>query len=462
MQQNRNSFYINIALLAIIIIGSLIGIYLFLQKNNLKVSFLKQLSLPKNRREDIQIFAEKIPGSRFHGPDATWWGYNQSKIVRFKDTVFMYVIENSDDKNTTLSDFVIYKKTGDAGWEKGVVFKTSRPGNIVIDSKGILHAFVFEPVDVVRNDSWGKLKHYWLPYASQGDITTYSQETVIDNNGKNETVNIRVGAAIGADDTMAVAFGIGRFNDIYKDFSEQVYIKKPTDKVWTHLIAGDNLGHEWYYPFVWMGENEIHLLSVQDDWNGQGTASFPYPNIYQKIMYFTYKKGVWSKDLIVDLSSHPLATSRPRLLEQEELYLDKKGLIHILYKEFLDSETQWDSSHVHVIKNAQESKEERIPQQKENINWIRMFEANDSLYYLYVLYDSAYIRKDGTDIWVQLALPSDAHSMYPYIATARGGTGEDSVYIDILFLAADQYDFRDGTNVNYYIRIPKSELAKIK
>ena len=27
-------------------------------------------------------FVERIPGSLNHSPDATWWGYNMSKIVR--------------------------------------------------------------------------------------------------------------------------------------------------------------------------------------------------------------------------------------------------------------------------------------------------------------------------------------------------------------------------------------------
>lgn len=465
MQQSKYIFYSNVAFLLIILLEVIFGISLFLQRNKIAVFFPKQDSLTKSLRpenSELQIFYEKIPGSTFHGPDATWWGYNQSKIVRFNNLVFMYVIENIDDKNTTTSPFVIYKKEGDFPWEKGASFTTSRPGNIVIDSKGILHAFVFEPVDVAKNDSWGKLKHYWFPHAAKGDITNYQEEIVINNNGTNETVNIRIGAAVGLDDTLAFAFGMGKFNILYKDFSEHLYIKKPTDTKWTHLIAGEELGHEYYYPFVWMGNNEYYLLPVQDDYNGQGTPALPYPNIYQKIMYFVYKNGEWNRELIADLSNHPLAKSRPRLLEQEDLYLDKKGTMHILYKEFLDSNTQWGATHVHIAKNPQGSSETRIVQEKDNLNWIRLFEVNDTLYYLFVYHNSAYVKRAGTETLVKLSLPSDARGMYPYIATSRGGTRESKEYVDILFLAADQYDYRDGTNVNYYIRIPKSELVKFK
>ncbi len=36
---------------------------------------------------DFTYSLEKIPGSLNHSPDATWWGYNQSKIARYGDTV---------------------------------------------------------------------------------------------------------------------------------------------------------------------------------------------------------------------------------------------------------------------------------------------------------------------------------------------------------------------------------------
>ena len=65
-----------------------------------------------------ELLAEKIKGSKFHSPDATWWGYNQSKIVRFKNKVFTYYIDNDDDSNKTTSKFVILKKDSDGGWEQ--------------------------------------------------------------------------------------------------------------------------------------------------------------------------------------------------------------------------------------------------------------------------------------------------------------------------------------------------------
>jgi hypothetical protein len=101
------------------------------------------------------LIAESIPGSQNHSPDGTWWGYNQSKLTRIGDTVFIYAVENDDDPATE-SAFVIYSKTGDEAWARGPSFPTSRPGNLVATPDGVFHAFVYDPVDVLENDSRGE------------------------------------------------------------------------------------------------------------------------------------------------------------------------------------------------------------------------------------------------------------------------------------------------------------------
>lgn len=412
-----------------------------------------QFSEEKNN--GIEVFYEEILGSKFHDPDATWWGYNQTKIVRFGNIVFTYVIENTDDSNKTASLFVIYKKEGDKSWEKGASFTTSRPGNILIDSQGVLHAFVFEPFNVAKNDSWGKLKHYSFPNSRIGNITNYEEEIVIDNDGTNETVNIRVGAAIGQDDTMALGFGLTTYNPQYSGHSEHLYFKKPADAQWKHLIAGENLGHDWYYPFVWVDKDEFYLLPVQDDFTGQGN-----PNIYQKIMYFAYQNGQWEKEIITDLTSHTLAKSRPRLLEQEELFVDKNGNVHIIYKEFLDPDKSFTATaHWHLSGKQGAWKSEKINLGKMAVNWIRLTEVDGNLYYILTTFREVFISPVEHMKLTKIDLPDDARGMYPYLSTSKGGS-TDSEYVDLLLLGADQKLYQQGKNVNYYLRIPKEEFTR--
>ena len=425
------------------------------------LSFLKSPStrslLPTQQKG---VLVEKIKGSKFHSPDATWWGYNQSKIVRHKNLVFTYYIDNDDDSNKTSSRFVIMKKDGDGPWKEGTTFITSRPGNLLIDSKGVLHVFVFEPFDAKTNDSWGKIIHYWFPSSSNGDITNFQKEIVVDNDGKSETANIRVGAAIGADDTMAISFGLTKFNPVYKQQSEHIYFKKPNEEKWNHTFT-DGLPHDYYYPFTLVSENALYLLPIQDDWNGLGTTSNPYPNIYQKIMFMEVKNGVWKNELVADLSSHPLAKTRPRLLEQEDLYENKDGIIHILYKEFLDPQNNFAATvHWHVNGKPGNWKNEQIKLEKPGVNWVRLVEVDGKLYYLVTTFGEVFISPVENVKLTKIDVPKDAKNNYPYISTTKDGSSE-SEFVDILLLGADQKLFQEGKSTNYYVRIPKSQFTNL-
>lgn len=408
-------------------------------------------NLPIVQKE--QIFAEKIPGSKFHSPDGTWWGYNQSKIVRYKDKIFSSYIDN-DDSNKTTSRFVILKKDGDSPWEEGANFPTSRPGNLLIDSKGVLHAFVFEPFNVLENDSRGRILHYWFPDAPLGgDIKNYQKELVVDNDGKSETANIRVGAAIGEDDTMAISFGLTKFNPQYKEQSEQIYYKKPTEDKWNHIFI-DGLPHDYFYPFTLVSGNTFYLLTIQDDFAGANN-----PNIYQKIMYLEYANGRWKNQLVADLSKHPLAKERARMLEQEDLYKDKNGQIHILYKEFLNPDASYvATTHHHLIGSFGNFKDQILKFDVAGLNWIRLVDVEGSLYYLASSFDGLYIGKAGGEKLTEISIPSEAKGFYPYVATPKNGTKENK-YIDVILLGSDQKLFQENKSTNYYIRIPKSEFT---
>lgn len=438
--------------IGILLAVGLVFVFVFFRANTSVVA--DQPATPP--QEDL--FFETIPGSAFHSPDGTWWGYNQSKIVRFGDTVFTYVIENIDESNQTLSNFVVYAKIGDAPWQKGTSFVTSRPGNMLIDSKGVLHAFVFLPTDVVRNDSIGSLMHYWFPNASFGDIATHKKEIVVAAESGIETANIRVGAAIGNDDTMAIGFGLTTFNPLYGGHSEHVYVKKPDESAWKHLIAGEHLGHDLYYPFVLAGEdNHFSLLPVQDDFQDDGNPN-TYDNVYQKIYFFEYADGAWKHEVIVDHTNHELASTRPRLVEQSDLFEDSSGTIHVLYKEFFDPTNAWQTTKMwHLVKQKNGWQRNEVAIQNIGINWVRLFEADGRLYYLGTSWDKAFVMRVGENHWTKLSVPTGAKGIYPYVATQKSDTRAAERYIDVLLLTGEQRSYADSAH--YYVRIPKTTLV---
>src|SRR3989339_599686 len=263
----------------------------------------------------VAVFSEQIPGSKNHGPNGTWWGYNQSKIVRYGSTVYMYVVENENIDNnpnpnaSNPSKIAIYRKEGEGAWQRGARFNTSRPGNSLMDSEGIVHLIVFEPTYTLstENGSYGRLKHYWFPNCKTGDITSFQEEIIVDNDGvsQGETVNIRVGASIGANDMIAVSYGMIK--------NHVVCYKEKNGIKWTQEFAGTALGSDFFYPYVAVTDFGITILAVQDDWTGPNQ-----PNLYQKSRYFEKRSGTWINMDVINLQNHALAQSRPHLVDNSD------------------------------------------------------------------------------------------------------------------------------------------------
>ena len=372
-----------------------------------------------------------------------------SKVVRRGDFVFTYVIEN-DDNPSTYSTFRIYMKEGDGPWTAGAGFNTTRPGNILIDSNGALHAFVFEATDIYLNDSVGKLHHYTLAGASVGDIASFTHDVVVDHVAGDETVNIRVGAAIGANNQMVIAFGLNTDTD---GQTEQVLTKMVGDAGWVQEAAGTQLGHDFYYPFVAINSaGMIGILPIQDDFEGVGN-----PNTYQIIRYFEGNGSTWSAENVVDHTSLALASTRPRLLEQSDLYVDASDGVHILYKEYLDADGGTTSSIKHLTGSIGSWTTRSIDSDVLNLNWVKMIEVGGTVYLVGSSHDRLYIMNEAVTTYREVALPSGMSGIYPYVATRQGGTRDAEPYVDILLLNGHGGNYPDAAN--YYVRIEKAHLT---
>jgi len=403
----------------------------------------------------ISVFSEQIPGSKNHSPNGTWWGYNQSKIVRYGSSVYMYVIENQNiDSNpnpnaSNPSKIVLYRKDGESAWQKGASLNTSRPGNILIDTDGMVHLIVFEPTYTLssENGSYGRLKHYWFPNSKTGDITNFQQETIIDNDGvsQGETVNIRVGASIGKDDKLAVSFGL------YK--THRLYYKEKTGVKWFMDYSSPNLGSDMFYPYVIVTDSGFGILAIQDDFVGQNL-----PNIYQKTYYFEKKNGVWKNETILDLQSNSLAQSRPQLLENSDIFQDASGKMNILYQTKLDPKSKYLNTFIHSRQNGSTWDSQTLSITDDETNWIRIIEVNSEIYYLCCSSDKLYIKKGVNGVFTKLSVPK-VDGMYIYVTSPRGGTSSAENYVDILLLNGNSSNYPNAKN--YYVRIAKSEFAKI-
>jgi hypothetical protein len=178
-------------------------------------------------------------------------------------------------------------------------------------------------------------------------------------------------------------------------------------------------------------------------------------------MFLEYRNGTWKHELLVDLSNHELAKSRPRLLEQEDLYEDKNGMLHILYKEFLNPENTFSAtSHWHTTGKPGNWKNKQINFEKPGVNWVRLVEVDDNLYYLITTFGEIFISPIDKIKLTKLNIPEDAKNSYPYVSTVKGGSSKSN-FVDLLLLGADQKLFQENKNTNYYIRIPKEKFTNL-
>jgi len=72
------------------------------------------------------------------------------------------------------------------------------------------------------------------------------------------------------------------------------------------------------------------------------------PNTYQIICSFEGSGSTWSAEIVVDHTAQALASTRPRLLEQSDLYVYASDGVHIIYKEYLAADGGTTSSIKHV------------------------------------------------------------------------------------------------------------------
>lgn len=410
----------------------------------LVVAAAQVLGCGDGKLEGVRI--EEIANSERHF-SGTWWGYNMSKIVRRGDVVYRYNIENDVPAGEPYA-MTLYAKEGDRDWRRGASFTTSRPGNLLIDGEGKLHALVFEAADMATNDSIGRLVHY--ESTEPGGIDAFKRDVVVPNDGSQETVNIRVGAAISTSGRLVTGWGIRR--PAPDKQSIEFYEKPPDATGWTHLSGPTNLGHDFYYPFIVAPAWGIASLHVQDD-----LVQPENTNIYYRADYFERRDGTWRQQTLVDRRNHPLAEQRNQIVEQSDLYLDGDGHLHAVVKERLDPDNPGDFSAIrHFVHDGDELVEQGLlGVEQGRCNWVRLFEYDGALHFACVTWRRLFVRRVGGQT-VEIELPRDATGTYLYVPTPRAGSERNPQYLDLMLVSGNSEAYPGGPA--YYVQVPMASL----
>ena len=392
---------------------------------------------------------EKIPGSKFHSPEGglsvgTWWGYNQSKIVRFRDTVFTYVIEN-DNKLGTKSLMALYKKKGNGTWTKGASLPCSVPGNILVDSNGGLHVLVHEPENAYKSSSNGSLEYYYFKEAGRGNIDSYLHETIIYKSHGKETVNKRIGASISPQNEIVLAFGLGT--------SEYLYSKKVDTNKWKKMRAGANLGHNFYYPYPIITPSGYSILAIQDDYViHKGQAKNPY----HIAIYFENTGNKWSHEYLLDNTKSQQAVDKTewKTVDISDIYYDNANNIHVIVRDRVKD--KW----FHYTKElGKKTWDIKVLKTKSNLKWIRIIELKRKVFYLLTSSREIFLMSAKNNRTFQLINENfKSRGIYPYIASSKNGTTDNSDFLDILILNGSSKSYPDAPN--YYLKISKDFILQ--
>jgi hypothetical protein len=240
--------------------------------------------------------------------------------------------------------------------------------------------------------------------------------------------------------------------------SEHLYYKKASDLEWSHFVAGENLGHDFYYPYPLVTDSGYAILAIQDDYveiDGQSH------NPYHIAAYFQGDEDGWSHEFLLDntQSSQALTHSQWQTVDISDLYLDTDNSIHVVLQDQVAE--KW----LHYRKAYGDSDWTITTIDTgswEGINWMRLIEIEDTLYYFMNSWNQVRLMNSNTKKMVKLDLESLAGSqvegIYPYIASPRTGTSAASKFVDILLLNGDAEAYPNGPN--YYLKIAKDSILQ--
>lgn len=395
-----------------------------------------------------------LPSSTTQNPISTWWGYNQTKIVRRGSNIYYGIIEGDSGAQNSTANFKVYKRADGVSPQLVATLVTSRPGNVVIDHSGRLHVFVFEPLDASVNDSIGDLVHYQYDGVEAGTFTLTARTVIKASPSQStEAVNIRIGASTNSSDDLAVAYGL--YSDPSDSSHAEYLFTKTGSGSWVEKKV-TNQPHEFYYPFVVIDDAaKATILAVQDDY----VAGPPAFNRYYKINLFTVTGSTWTSTNLMDLSNDPLAQndSKPQLAEQSELFEKTNGEILVIYKDKRNENAKFRLRT--IATNGTVSSESNLDW-AEGMNWVRAFEYNSEVYFIAVDYDSAYAVKASSGVAKKINLPGFQTGTYPYLSSARGGDDRNAESkIDFYMITGNSANYPNPGSRLY--QMPKSSIAQL-
>ena len=380
-----------------------------------------------------------------HGP---WWGPNIVKIVSTENKIFTYVM----DCSTAPWQTFLYSKVDGGEWQEGESFNnTGNPPNLMIDSQGYIHLISFDRcLSDNFDDSWyGRIFHvkFDQPNTVNGSctfeyITPDSRET---DYGLDDVANPYVGAAIGEDDTILVAYP----TVVGDTYGIGVRIYDPISDEWSYEAVTTSLPTNFTYPFAAVTGEYFHVLTIQDCPNENFPVGGPYRLGIVKHFQRARNSGEWVESTLVDFTA--VIDANPQVsdllwLSNMDLFVDSGGAVHVMIRYNRNWSQGWSGNwintafHYWKMESAVEWQSEQVLD--EQCYWLKLWEREDGqLFYIYSnRNEQLYLMPQGTtERYVISSLDSPYNiDPIPFIATTRSGTQPSSVLNLVIFSGTEE------------------------
>jgi hypothetical protein len=262
--------------------------------------------------------------------DGAWFGRNTTKIARYGNTVFTYIMPNDADYR----HIILYKKTDGQAWEKGMRMAVTRAPNLIVDSKGCVHIVghrVFDdsdqtdgqlfhsvfknPMDIVGKHTFEFITPDWRLNRTPDTYATYYAGATIDRN-----------------DVITVVYCNSATHSQYPSLAS--ISNNRIDGGWHYASVSDSMSSRLCYPYVVNGRLQQHIVSVEDQYDA-ALESTGYPYRYGKVehLFKANEAEQWKSETLFNLNGkYSKADIANSLLRVADVLYDANDTLHVLLR----------------------------------------------------------------------------------------------------------------------------------
>jgi len=376
----------------------------------------------------------RAPSSRQHA-NATWWGYQQTKVVRNDADVWISVIDNDVAAGAPLVLRVLQRDTtAPTGWAERATLPSTRPGPLLLHD-GAVYAFAHAEDPVFDYDTVGRVTSL---RPTTGDALVLANR-----------VNIRYGITVDEGGIGWLAWGgvppehpIGIERD-FELFRGTIDDFEP-DYRW-QPAATLELDAAFHYPYLVADGDRLLVAAVENQ-----NVDDPTSNRYRRVLTWRLDPGNPSIHDGGAFLALPAAAdawpTRLRLVDVSDLYLDAGGVGHLLIKLFASPDPHQATLHHYTLDTAPGATWTAQPHPLPSCAWGRLVELPGIAGPVLVCatFDGLHVATLDGGGSVAVRLPPSLLGAYPYVTAPRSGSDAASADLDVLLVSGNAITYPYG------------------